>query len=131
MADQPIQDLPDAKYGENKVYQEQQQVMPGAAAQAAPPTPEPQQIGRAGSPAPADQESPPMDPLGAFMGPSSRPGEPVTAGAPLGPGPNSLTLGPNAPSAPDTLSKTLAAYGAADDTGIVAQLAQYFDGMSI
>jgi hypothetical protein len=131
MADQPIQDLPDAKYGENQEYVAQQKVMPGAAAQGLPPAPQPKQVVEPGGPVPTDQPSAPVDPLGAFMGPSSRPAEPITAGAPVGPGPNSLALGPNAPVAPDTLSRTLAAYGAADDTGIVAQLAQYFDGMSI
>lgn len=131
MADQPVQDLVDAKYGENKVYQEQQEVMPGAAAQGLPPAPQPNQIGDAGGGVPEDQLAPAPTPLSPFMEPSSRAGEPVTAGAPLGPGPNSVGLGPNAPLAPNALSKTLAEYGAADDTGIIAELAQYFDGMSI
>jgi hypothetical protein len=131
MANQPVADLVDAKYGENKVYQQQQEVMPGAAAQGLPPAPQPNEIASAGGEAPPEAVSAPVEPLGAFMGPSARAGEPVTAGAPLGPGPNSLRLGPNAPLAPDSLSKTLAAYGAADDTGIVAELAAYFDGMSI
>lgn len=131
MADQPIRDLPDAKYGENKEYVQQQEVMPAAVAQGLPPAPQPGEVGRAGEGVPQEPSSPAVEQLGAFMGPSSRPGEPITAGAPIGAGPNSLAMGPMGPMAPDTLSKTLAAYGAADDTGIVAQLAQFFDGMSI
>lgn len=131
MADQPVQDLVDAKYGENKTYQEQQAVMPGAAAQGLPPAPQPNQIGDAGGAPPAEAPPEPVSPLGDFMAPSARPGEPVTAGAPMGAGPNSLALGPNAPLAPNALSRTLSEYAAADDTGTIAELAQYFDGMSI
>lgn len=131
MADQPVQDLVDAKYGENKLYQEQQSVLPGAAAQGLPPAPQPNEIGDAGGELPAEAPSPPVTQLEAFMAPSARPGEPVTAGAPLGAGPNSLRMGPNGPLAPNALSKTLSEYAAADDTGTIAALAQYFDGMSI
>lgn len=132
MADQPIRDLPDAKYGENRDFQAQQAVMPAAQAQGLPPAPQPGQIAAAGEAPPPDDQRPAVSPLSAFMGPSERPGEPITAGAPLGPGPNGLAMGPyNRPTAPDTLSRTLSAYAAADDTGVVAELAQYFDGMSI
>lgn len=127
---QPKTELTDAKYGENKLYEQMQQVMPGAAAQQLPPTPTPTEVGASAPPAEAPQSAP-LSPLGDFMAPSERPGEPITSGAPMGAGPNTLQLGPNATIAPGSLSSTLAQYGAADTTGIIAELAQYFDGMNI
>lgn len=121
-------ELVDAKYGENKVYEEQQRVMPAVEAQALPDTPAPTDMAPE-SPGGMPFEPPPS--LGMFAGPSERPNEPVTSGSPFGPGPNSLALGPNGPLRPQQLSQTLASYGAMDDTGIVAELAQYFDGMNI
>jgi hypothetical protein len=126
---QPIQPLTDAKYGENTQYEASQRVMPMEQAQAAPPAPTPTDIGGVSDPGSAPMAPP--DPLGDFMGPSTRPGEPVTAGAPMGAGPNQMRLGPQAPIAPGSLSATLAEYGAADSTGIIAEIAQFFDGMNI
>jgi len=117
-------ELVDAKYGENKVYEEQQQVMPAPQAQGLPPAPTPTE------PA-GDSPYTQMPAIGAFNAPTARPAEPVTSGAPFGPGPNGMAMGPQAPLAPQTLSRTLAQYGAVDDTGVIAELAQYFDGMNI
>lgn len=119
-------ELVDAKYGENKTYEEQQRVMPAPEAQALPPAPTPSAEMSAGDAPYAE-----MPPIGAFNAPTARPEEPVTSGAPFGPGPNSMTMGPQAPMAPQALSRTLASYGAVDDTGVIAELAQYFDGMNI
>lgn len=120
-------ELVDAKYGENKVYEAQQQVMPAAEAQALPDPPAPSEIARS-----AEPDTPaPLPSLGDFAGPTSRPAEPVTAGSPLGPGPNSMAMGPQGPLKPNALSSSLAEYGAMDDTGIVAELAQFFDGMNL
>ena len=119
-------ELVDAKYGETKVYEEQQRVMPAAEAQALPPAPTP-------VPPSAPQDAPyqAMPPLGAFGAPTERPDEPVTSGGPYGPGPNSMAMGPQGPMAPHALSRTLSGFAAMDDTGVIAELAQYFDGMNI
>ena len=119
-------ELVNAKYGENKTYEEQQQVMPPAQAQALPPAPAPTQ-----EQPPADAPYAQMPPIGAFNAPTERPAEPVTSGAPFGPGPNGMAMGPQAPMAPQALPRTLAQYGAVDDTGVIAELAQYFDGMNV
>lgn len=121
-------ELPDAKYGENKVYEQQQKVMPAPEAQALPPaTPVPSEVAQPPADAPFSQ----LPPLGDFNAPTARPDEPVTAGAPYGPGPNSVKMGPQAPLAPQALSRTLASYGAMDDTGVIAELASHFDSMNI
>lgn len=69
----PVMELPDAQYGEAKRFREIQQGAPMAESQGSPAGPRPQ-----------------VTPLDA---PSGRPGEPVTAGADLGPGPTSASLG--------------------------------------
>lgn len=75
---QPIAALPDAAYGEQKTFREDQAGAPMAAAG-----------GASGPPVtPADLSQ--VVPMGA---PTSRPGEPVTAGAAGGPGPGMEALG--------------------------------------
>lgn len=79
---QKIRNLPDAQYGEAATYKDLQQQAPLAqtpSAQAAP--------ARRGG-------GPPVTPMDA---PSERPGEPVTAGADAGPGPDLSSLGVQAP----------------------------------
>lgn len=81
---QPRMDLPDARYGEQAEYQE---IQAGA---------------RMGSPSAAAGGSPAagVDPSGLVPldAPTGRPDEPVTAGAPVGPGvgPEAIGLGPGA-----------------------------------
>jgi hypothetical protein len=80
---QPKMQLPDAGYGEQAEYQE---IQGGA---------------RMGAPAAAGQTpAAGVDPSGlvSLDAPTGRPGEPVTAGAPLGPGvgPEAIGLGPGA-----------------------------------
>lgn len=115
---QPMRELPDAKYGEGKAYEEQQRVAPTVVEQAMPPAPSPSQM------APADQAAPatPMNMIGPLAAPSARPGEPVTAGAPYGAGPSNLGVSPQ--TLPQRrLSETLQEYAAADPSGTIAQLA--------
>lgn len=85
---QPKRQLPDAGYGEQAQYQDAQQ-MPMAGAGAATPTMDPgafmAQMGGGGGGAPTD-----VIPFGA---PSQNPNQPVTSGAPLGPGPGPSSLG--------------------------------------
>lgn len=73
---QPVQQLPDADYGEQATFRSDQQGAPMAA------TPD------GGAVAPADLSA--VVPFGA---PSQRPTEPVTAGAPAGAGPGPEALG--------------------------------------
>lgn len=78
---QAMQTLPDAKYGENAAFQQQQQGAPMSA-----------------SPGPAQQpEELPANPAAGAVVPMSaetqRPGEPVTHGAELGPGAGTEALG--------------------------------------
>ncbi len=86
---QALQNLPDAKYGENSQYQALQQAAPLSAS----PT--------GGSASPFDQGSLPPNPAAnqvvPFSASSNRPNEPVTAGAALGPGPGPASLGISAP----------------------------------
>lgn len=120
-------ELVDAKYGENKVYEQQQRVMPAPEAQALPPALTSNEVAQP----PADGPNMALSPMGAFGAPTARPAEPVTSGGLYGPGPNGMAMGPQGPYAPAVLSRTLAEYGAMDETGIIAELAQHFDGMNI
>lgn len=77
---QPIMSLPDADYGEQTTYRQQQQGAPLAQSQPLP---------SASSGAGMGSGDPGVIPLTA---PSQRPSEPVTAGAALGPGPGPEAL---------------------------------------
>lgn len=77
---QPIQDIPNADYGEQSEYRSLQQGAPLARKPHVAP-------GRGGGQGAAP---PQVTPFGA---PSERPGEPVTAGADAGPGPGQASLG--------------------------------------
>lgn len=83
---QALKDLPDAHYGENSQFQQLQQ---GASLSA---SPSPQ-----GQTQPFDVGSLPPNPLAGqvtpLSAPTARPNEPVTAGAALGPGPDTSALG--------------------------------------
>lgn len=126
---QPKRELPDAKYGENKSFEAAQDVARPSDAQALPPAPAPTEF--AGGSEPSPQEAAQLPELTGFSAPSERPGEPITAGAPLGAGPNSMALGPNAPMPVGRLSQTLAESVAADSSGVIAELVEYFDRMGL
>ena len=89
---QPVRDIPSSYYGEG----EELKAMQGAAPMyAAPPPPRPPDL----------------------FAPSSRPAEPITAGAPIGPGPGPEALVMPEPSwyvKPVTLTETLAKLAQAD-----------------
>lgn len=129
---QPKRELPDAKYGENKSFEAAQDVARPADAQALPPAPVPTEFAGGGQ-MPTDQaaSAPQLPELTGFGAPTERPGEPVTAGAPMGPGPNGMALGPNAPMPVGRLSQTLAESVAADSSGVIAELVEYFDRMGL
>jgi len=84
-AAQALQDLPDAKYGENSQFQSLQQ---GAALSA---TPSP--MGQPSASPDALPPNPAASSVVPFSAPSGRPDEPVTSGASLGAGPDTSALG--------------------------------------
>src|SRR3954471_6765853 len=77
---QPIAQLPDAAYGEQKTYREDQAGAPLAASS-----------GASGQTPPVGAAD--LSNVVGFGAPTSRPGEPVTAGAAAGPGPGTAALG--------------------------------------
>jgi hypothetical protein len=128
---QPKRELPDAKYGENKQYEAAQDVARPSDALALPPAPSPTEF-QGQQQAPAEAGVPEqLSELVGFGAPSERPGEPITAGAPMGAGPNSMAMGPNAPMPVGRLSQTLAESVAADSSGVIAELVEYFDRMGL
>lgn len=95
---QPAQQLPDAAYGEQAEFQAIQQAAPMAA------------------------KSKPVK-MPGLMTPTARPDEPVTAGAPFGPGPSQVPQSTSLPSR-GTLTATLRRMVAADTTGDSERLLQ-------
>lgn len=79
---QKLMNLPNAKYGEQATYQQDQRGAPLAQAQGVPPSPP--------ISAPANPQAGAVVP---FSQPTQRPGEPVTSGAPMGSGPGPEALG--------------------------------------
>jgi len=106
---QQLRHLPDAQYGEDATFTAQQRSAP--LAQVGPP---PASQGSAGG----GRE------VVGFDAPSARPDEPVTAGAPLGPGPGMEALAPVLGPAESygTLTSLLSGLAASDATGAVAGL---------
>lgn len=128
---QAVRALPDAKYGENRDYQAQEQGAP-LAKQPETPTPPPPSAQVPAGPPPdqaAQPAPPPGPPLTGFNAPTDRPGEPVTAGSPLGPGPGpqAAAQGPQQ----GQLSSALQPYFAADDTGYIRLLAEDLAGWGL
>lgn len=124
---QPVRPLPEPRYGEAAAFREQQQAAPMAnsAASAAPQAPYPSDMARMiersvspGTPPPMEQAPPPEEPLPGLFAPGD-PSIPMTAGAPMGPGPNSIPTTPD----PATLQQALEPFYAADATGTLAALA--------
>lgn len=108
---QQLRHMPDAQYGEDATFTDQQRSAPLAQVNPAP----------AGGGAQGDGQ-----PVVGFDAPSNRPGEPVTAGAALGPGPGLEALTPQLGPAQSygTLSDLLSGLSASDMTGAMAKLSQ-------
>ncbi len=120
---QPIQQLTDAKYGENKDFMQQQRVMPATDAQALPDAPSPEQTANVLAPETAPTApSPGLPPIGGLFDPPSDPNEPVTNGGAFGPGANSLRGDSLSSVQNRSLTSTLSEYAAADPTGVLAEL---------
>lgn len=121
---QVISAAPDQAYGDMKAQQDAQRVAPMAGATPMPPA------APTGAPqgAPADGAQMPQYTGGPFTGPSTRPGEPVTHGAPIGPGAGTEAL--NLPAVPQPsagtgqMTQMLQRLSATDTTGIIGQLMQ-------
>lgn len=109
---QQLRHLSDAQYGEDAAYTAQQRSAPLAQVNPAP--------SAAASSGSAGQ------PTVGFGDPTTRPGEPVTAGSPLGPGPGPEALLPQTDPAGSygTLSDLLSGLAASDMTGAMAALSQ-------
>lgn len=118
---QPIQQLADAKYGENKSFMDQQRVMPAAEAQALPDAPSPEQTASAIAPE-TSPTAPALPPIGGLFDPPSDPNEPVTNGGAFGPGANSLRGDSLSSVQNRSLTSTLSEYAAADSSGVLAEL---------
>lgn len=118
---QPIRDLPDPKYGEAQAYREQQKAAPlSDSAKSAVPNATPAPSKMPVAPSSGSQPAPPKALPGLFD--AGSPDVPVTAGAPSGPGPNSVS-GMPVGSGPDfnetALREALEPYAAADPSGML------------
>lgn len=121
---QPIRNLPDPKYGEATAYRDTQKGAPLADSSTdTPPGPYPSDIARMGQGSPVSPAQPSEKLPGLFD--PGHPNDHVTAGAPLGPGPNSVAGLPGSPDTfnPASLRDALQPYVAADSTGTLAMLA--------
>lgn len=123
---QAMSAAPDQPYGQITADMNAQRIAPMGAAAPAPPAAQPS----AGPPTGAGGAPPTLQQYqgGPLDAPSQRPGEPVTAGMPFGPG-----AGPEALSAPTpapqqgpvgSMTATIQKYAPADATGAIAQLLQ-------
>lgn len=118
---QPIRELPDAKYGEAKEFRETQKAAPLAKAEGPPNPPSPSEIGGPGGGQAKGAPSPRTLPKLFDRG---DPGIPITAGAPVGPGPNSipgLPPGQGEEFNPTALRDAIMPYVAADASGILRE----------
>lgn len=125
---QQMRDLPDAKYGENAAYQQQQMGAPLAKAEDMPTPSMPMGEGASRGPI-----SPPGEDRGDFHAPTGRPDEPVTAGAPMGPGRTGDYAAPvgQANVQAGQLSAALTQHFAEDPTGILRLLANDLAEMGV
>lgn len=116
---QPIRHIADAKYGEDKAFVQQQKGAPLADGPARPETPT-----FAGSPAPTGLVGPgpsaPPPEITPLSAPTAYPGQPVTTGMQMGSTP---PRPPKPDMQPGQLSNALRPYIAADDTGVLGELA--------
>lgn len=115
---------PDQAYGEQKTQLDAQRVAPMAGQAPLPSAPS------AAPPAGGGPQAPPGAPAyggGAFNAPSARPGEPVTSGAPIGPGPGPEALSSNVVQpnqGTGAMTSLLQRLSATDTTGVLGQLMQ-------
>lgn len=120
---QPIRSLPDPAYGEAQAFRQSQKDAPLAGNpmdSMAPPAAPSEVAGMAAGAAPGP-------PLPDIFGPSTRPDEPVTAGAPVGAGPNQVMGMPGDAESfnPQTLRSAIDPFIAADPTGVLANISNY------
>lgn len=118
---QVMSTAPGQDYGAQTDQMNQQRVEPMAGQAPLPPPAAP------GAPAPDAGQAPPQYGGGAFNAPSARPGEPVTAGAAIGPGPGpeALNFQPQEPGAgTGQMTQLLQKLSPTDTTGILGQLLQ-------
>lgn len=120
---QPIRDLPNPKYGEAKAFEQQQKSAPLAQAEGVDATPAPSRLaamGGVGAPntgvGPEPTFEPPMD-----IDSEADPSIPVTAGAPMGAGPNEITGLPGGGEDfnPKALREALMPWAASDTSGVL------------
>lgn len=106
---QQLRHLTDAQYGEDAAYTAQQRSAP---------------LAQTGPPPAAAAGTGEAQPVTGFGDPSARPDEPVTAGAPLGPGPGMEALAPTLGPAESygTLASLIGGLTASDNTGAMAAL---------
>lgn len=109
---QPVRALPDADYGEQTEYQEQQKSASMSKTDNLPAAPSPSAV--------ADAAPPAQRPMPAPLYAPGDPSIPATAGAPLGSGPNSLP-GTTA-NEPYRLSEHLSQYAVGDNSDALAWL---------
>jgi hypothetical protein len=123
---QPIRSLPDPKYGEAGEFAAQQKAAPLAEAPGAPAGPPPSDMARKLQAAPGPEGGPQAQsrPLPGLFD-QGDPSIPVTAGAPMGAGPNSVSGGAM-PTPQRKTSEQLAEYANGDEslTFLVNVLAQ-------
>ena len=112
--------VPDQGYGDISQQMNSQRTAPMAAQAPLPPAPPVPSGGQAGPSTPTS----PQYGGGDFGGPSNRPGEPVTAGVPIGPGPGpSLTPTPvGLTPANGAMTQLLSSLMGTDNTGVLARL---------
>lgn len=123
---QPLRHIADAKYGEDKENIAQQKAAPlgnsadqGAAGPA---------LSMPAGPGPAGPSGPAAPPqaITPFDAPTAMPDQPVTQGAQFGPPPKpEVTIQPN------QISRSLAPYFAADETGVLAEFAWKLSQMGL
>lgn len=115
---QPITDLPDARYGEATDFRRQQEGAPLAKDD---PVAESRPSARGAQSAASVAAPMPSPPITGLMDGTQRPGEPVTAGSPVGAGPGPVArAGINAE--PGSITQALEPFLAGDETGVLNNL---------
>lgn len=108
---QPVRTVPGQAYGAQTAQADAQRVVP-LPSSAAP------------HPAPMARAAPAIPPEGLLSAPTTRPGEPVTAGLPIGAGPGPEALGIDATGNDQVLANLYAAYRLNPSPGLLAIITQ-------